>query len=276
LTVEIDDRDFGKDIDEEPSGGDFDINAGKDKDNIEVEFEIPDDADEGDYDVLITAKGEDEAGNRHSFTMTLTLEVKLEDDDVRITRVEPSPLVLQCNRDANMRVFIKNHGSDSQDDITITVDSPELGIDEDFTGIELDDQGSRDDDANREFRVSLSDDFAPGTYRVDVRVYRNGDQLEDDDHATVRVEQCGNTPSTDSNGSNTGTTVVVQPTTPTTTTPTTTTPTTTTPTTPTGAGVFDSVELPFTQSPLFLVLLVLGNVIVLGLIVFVIVKVAAK
>ena len=127
------------------------------------------------------------------------------------------------------------------------------------------------DDERKEFSVSLDDDLAAGTYNYDVRVFRDGDELEDEERGTIRVEDCG---PRSTSGSSNGATVVVQP-------PVITQPVVTQPTTPTGAVVVDddfvdSVETPFTQSPLFLVLLVLGNVIVLGLIVFIIVKVAAK
>ena len=270
INIKINDNEFGDDIDEDSD--EFNLDAGEDKDDVDITFDIPDDAEDGTYEISIELSGVLETtGVRHTFTMDVTLEINLESDDVRISSIEPNPLTLQCNRDATISIRVRNHGTDNQDDVTISVDGSALGIDEDFSGIELDELGESNDDERKEFSVSLDDDLAAGTYNYDVRVFRDGDELEDEERGTIRVEDCG---PRSTSGSSNGATVVVQP-------PVITQPVVTQPTTPTGAVVVDddfvdSVETPFTQSPLFLVLLVLGNVIVLGLIVFIIVKVAAK
>ena len=274
ISLKIDDRDFGDDIDEDSK--EFDLDAGEDKDDIDISFDVPDDADDGDYEVEITLSGVlKETGARHSVTAKLTLEVNLESDDVRIRSIEPNPLTLQCSRDATISVLVKNQGTNDQDDVVLNVDSSPLGINERFTSIDLDELGGSNDDARKEFRVSLGENFAAGTYEYEVRAFIEGDKLMDSERGTVRVEDCvrrtttGTTTGSDVNGG--ATTVVVQP------------PVVTTiPTTPTGAATtdlddfVDSVEVPFTQSPLFLVLLVLANVVVLGVIVLIIVKVAVK
>ena len=272
LNVVIDDTNFGDDVDEDAD--DFDLDASDDLDDVEVEFTIPDDAEDGTYDMVVTVEAEQDSGAIHTATFTVSLEVSLEDDDVRIVSISPTPLSLRCNRDATVSMLIKNFGSDDQDDVSIQVDGSELNINEDITGIELDQLGDSKDDTRREFEISLSDDVDADTYDVDVRVYINGDDLMDEESFRVTVEDCAaSTPTTPSTPTTTTpTTVVVQPT------PVVTTPTTT-PTTPTGASIsdiFDTTETPFTQTPLFLVLLVAGNVLVLGLIVFIIVKIAVR
>ena len=262
LTVTIDDSNFGDDIDEDAN--EFDINAGEDSNDVEVRFTIPDDAEDGIYDMVITVEAKQESGAVHTDTITVGLEVNLENDDVRIVSIEPSSLSLRCNRDATISVHVKNYGKDDQDEVVINVDSSELDINERFTGISLDELGDRDNDIRREFRVSL-DDKPAGTYDVDVRVFINGDDLMDDETLSIELENCGTAPTPTTQPT---TPVVVVPTTP-----------TTPPTTPTGASItdiFDTIETPFTESPWFLVLLVAGNVLVLGLIVYIVVKVAMK
>lgn len=280
ISLKINDRDFGDDIDEDSK--EFDLDAGEDKDDIDISFDVPEDADDGDYTVEITLSGvlKQTGTPRHTATAKLTLEVNLESDDVRIRALEPNPLTLQCSRDATISVSLKNQGKNDQDDVILNVDSSPLGINERFTGIQLDELGGRDDDARKEFRISLGDDFAAGTYEYEARVFIDGDKLQDSERGTVRVEDCARRTGTTTTGTSTvnggATTVVVQP-------PPVTTQPPAAPTTPTGAAatdfgddIVDSVETSFTQSPLFLVLLVLGNVVVLGLIVFIIVKVAVK
>lgn len=260
IKVELDDDDFGDDIDEEEE---FNVDAGKDKKDIKVEFLVPDDAEEGTYDINITVEGEDDTNskNTHTFSMKVRLEVNLESDDVRITSVDLSPSTLQCSRDATMSVNVRNHGSNDQDEVRLQVDNGALGIDQDFE-FELDEAGDDDDETRKSFSITVPQTQRAGSYPIDLRLFIDGDELEDEERETLTVQDCGVTGAEEEEEEEPPV-VVTPPTTP-----------DTSGTSPTGGAVFETVEVPFTQSPAFLALLIIGNVVVLGLIVFLAVKFA--
>ncbi len=262
ITVKIDDDDFGDDVKERSK--EFSVKAGDEKKGIEVSFTVPDDADEATYDVNITVEGKDDTNskNKHRFTMKVKLEVNLESDDVRVTSIDLSPVALQCTRDATMSIRVRNHGSSDQDEVRLQVDNDALGIDQDFE-FELDESGEDDDEARRSFSFSVPQAQAAGLYPIDVRVFVEGDDLQDEEHVNLKVDACGATAAEEEEEPET--TVVVQPPTP---------PTGGDAGGITGGAVFETVEVPFTQSPAFLALLVLGNVVVIGVIIFLAVKFA--
>ena len=275
VNVQIDENDedeFGDSVDEDSD--EFDVNAGDREQDVTVEFDVPDDAEDGTYTFVVTAKGEDGNGAEHTATMTFDLEVKLERDDVRITRVDLAPTSVECSRDVSMSVQVRNHGSRDQDDVMLQVDNAALGIDQDFE-FELEESGG-DDDARRQFSFTVGDTIAAGIHPIEVRVFIDGDELEDEERANLNVRSCALTTGTGSTGTGTtpgdSTTVVIQPGAGTTG-QTSDAPTTGTTTPTDGDIVFDSEETPFTQSPLFWVVLALANVVVLAVIVFVVVKV---
>ena len=198
--------------------------------------------------------------------MRVRLEVNFESDDVRIASIDLSPSTLQCGRDASMSVNVRNHGSNDQDEVRLQIDNDVLNIDQDFEFV-LDEAGDDDDEVRKSFSVSVPQTQRAGSYPIDVRVFIDGDELEDEERTTLRVEDCGVSGSDEEEEEEEEPVVV-------------TTPPTTTPSTtggdigPTGGAVFETVEVPFTQSPGFLALLVVGNLVVLGLIVFLAVKFA--
>jgi hypothetical protein len=206
-----------------------------------------------------TIEGDDDTNskNTHTFSMVVRLEVNLESDDVRITSIDLSPSTLQCSRDVTMSVNVRNHGSNDQDEVRMQIDNDALGIDQDFEFV-LEEAGE-DDDARRSFGFSVPDTQRAGSYPIDVHVFIDGDELEDEERASLRVEDCG---ATDADEEEEEEPSVV------------TTPPTTTPTTGgdtggiTGGAVFETVEVPFTQSNAFLALMIVGIIAVLGLIVF--------
>ena len=186
LTVELDDNDFGDDIDEEVE---FDVDAGEDEKNIKITFKVPEDAEEGKYTINISVKGDDDNNAEHTDSMTIKLEVEREKDDVRIDDADLGSSSLQCIRDTTLSVKIKNYGSDDQNDVSLQIDSEKLGIDEDFK-FELDEGGDSDDDERRTISFTVDDDLKAGTYYVEVRVYIDGSDLQDQETVTLKVEDC--------------------------------------------------------------------------------------
>src|SRR3989344_65915 len=70
LNVVIDDTNFGDDVDEDAD--DFDLDASDDLDDVEVEFTIPDDAEDGTYDIVVTVAAEQDSGAIHTATFTVS------------------------------------------------------------------------------------------------------------------------------------------------------------------------------------------------------------
>src|SRR3989338_392317 len=129
ITVEvtIEEIDDGDDSDEESN--EFDLKADSDK-RITLKFQVPIEVDEESFNVKIHAEGEDENGTDHEADMDLDLEVEKESHLLKITRASLSPAEVSCNRkNVQVAANIINIGNEDEDDISVQITNPELGID---------------------------------------------------------------------------------------------------------------------------------------------------
>lgn len=168
-----------------------DLGPGRSK-TIYLTFKVPYKVDAGDYDLTLTASASDD--NRdYEMDVDYTVEVTKETHAVVVSESVLTPEKLVCSRHGNFYVEIMNIGRDdeeSSDNIKLTVASTSLGIDFSKSRIELD--GDPDSDTNvyaNTFSIDLEENFAPGTYPIDVRVYR-GSTLMSSKEAQLIVEQC--------------------------------------------------------------------------------------
>lgn len=200
VTVELDDSDFGDDIDEDI---DFTLDSGEKSsgDDHTIEFDVPTDAEDGDdYELFVTVEAEDENNVKYSFEWTVLLEVQREDDDVRVDDVSVSPTLPSCGDDISIIVEAVNYGSDSQDDAAVTVENSELGIDLE-SEFSLDDGTSSDNSETLRFSVTLPDDALGGTYELEIRTYYNFNKLSYIERYDLVLDACHTSDSSSSDSS---------------------------------------------------------------------------
>jgi len=191
ITVTLDDRNFGEDIDEDldftlDSGDETDI----DDDDFKVEFNVPNDAEEDDeYELEIRVVAEDENNVEYELEWLAHLSVERDDDDVRIDEVTVTPSSPACGDIISISVDVVNYGSDDQDHAAVTVISSELDIDleEEFS---LDPGSSSDNDEVVQFSTYLPDDIEEGTYEIEVKVYYDYNKLSYTNNYDLVVDEC--------------------------------------------------------------------------------------
>jgi len=263
IEVEVTIENIDDDDDLEESSDEIDLDADNNE-RVSVSFTVPIEADSGTYDVVIVATGDDENGARHTDTMNLKLRVDKEDDDVRVTRKELTSSTVSCSRTTSLRVEIRNFGADDQNDAALLVSNDALSLSKRFDDIELEsDPNDRDSRFSQTVDIAVPASAAAGTYPIEIIAFIDGDRRIDREEVSLRVDDCA--AASTSQGTATSTAPA-------------TTPDrvlvnrTATVTPAVSPAAAETVEVPFTQSPVFLALLVLGNLVVLGAIVFLVLK----
>jgi len=186
ITVTIENIDDGDDLEEEDDIEDIDEG---DEDSVVVEFTIPTLVDEGDYDVIIEADGEDEDGNDHDVRWELTLEVKKDKHSIIIDDADLSPSTVRCSRSSSLDIEIVNVGREDEDDVSIEVTSSELDIDVKEEDIELEEGDDDDSVYDKTIRLLVDNDVRAGTYPIDVKAYYDGKE-GDEETLYLTVEKC--------------------------------------------------------------------------------------
>ncbi len=177
----LDIRDGNRDIEEDAD--EFDLDAG-DEETATVGVNIPDDLDEDSYDIIIEVRGVDDSGARHVATLRGELDVEKEDHDLRLS-AELSAAEISCTRTPTVDVTVRNLGEDDEDDVRITATSSALGVSEEASDLDLD-EGDR---LHRSFALTLTQ-AREGSYAIDVRVYRDNNDLEDTASLPLRITAC--------------------------------------------------------------------------------------
>lgn len=187
ITVTLEGVDDGDDFEEEIDS--FDLDPGDD-DGGSVDFTIPLEVGEGDYDVVIDVEGEDTNGTTHKISMKLTLEVEKEKHEVRITRAAVNPASVACGKNAQLSVNVLNTGQEDEEDNTITVTSEDLGLEASETFNV--DEGEFDEDMeySKVFSVPVAKDVDEGVYPINVNVVYDDGGEEVSENVDVTVT-CG-------------------------------------------------------------------------------------
>jgi hypothetical protein len=181
------------DLDEETST--FDISADSKSDYKTLTFNIPSDAEEGSYDIEITAEGTDsEYDTEHSVSVTLTLDVEREKHEISISRAVLSSSTINCGDYTTLDVIIKNTGSNDEDETVLTVKNPNLGLTYTSENLELDkDPDNDDNEFSKTFTIDLRNkELTPGTYPIEIQTFYSEDVLSDLKTVYLTVK-CGGT-----------------------------------------------------------------------------------
>jgi len=247
----------------------------EDDDYETVVFNLPDKLpDSESFEVEITAEGELEDGPDVSLpeTIRFTLTYDRENEDVRIMDSYFTQDPLTCDRTTALKVKIANFGSEGVDEARIVVYSDQLDyLNREHDEIDLSsDPFDSDNDYTATYSITVPENYNGN--KVDFTVWAfHGDSDSDyenyDDHVeemTLTLAPCG--------GTNDATTRRQ-----------TTTTTQSSVVTFIGGGdttgqydyLFDSSEVPFTETSTYVALLVLINIIVIGGVIILIIKALA-
>ncbi|MBW2980103.1 hypothetical protein KY360_01650 [Candidatus Woesearchaeota archaeon] len=275
IEVTIDDIDDGDEL--EGESDDFDIDADDKSDRVSIEFDIPLEVDEGDYNVYILITGEDEENVDHEIEWELELQVEKESHFIYIKEVDLSPSTVKCDRSATLDVELINLGSRAEDEVILEIKNTALGIDIKEEELELDEDYDDDNTYDGSYSLNVDNDAAPGTYTITIKSFYKENKLSDTDTVSLVVEDCEIQQQS---------TTTTQTTTPP---PSTTTPQTTQQTTvpqytqqPSQPTIINppiitqpeqsSVEVSFMNTPAYVIILVLVNVIGIAVIIFLVTK----
>ncbi|MBI2134512.1 lamin tail domain-containing protein [Candidatus Woesearchaeota archaeon] len=185
VQITIEDIDDGDDLDGDAS--EFDLKAQKD-DNVKIDFEVPLEVDEDTFDVLIEVEGRDENGTNHEIRWELQLDVEKENHEIRVLRATATPSEIKCQRTVSINTEIINTGADDEDDVTLEISSPELGINSVTNAIELD-SGTDDNRFTKTATASISNDLLSGIYPIKVNTYYDG-KLSSTETVNLATQQC--------------------------------------------------------------------------------------
>jgi hypothetical protein len=189
ITIQLDDSDFGEDIDEDI---DFTLGAGDntgESDGPMFSFTIPSDADENDYTLEITIDADDDNNANYEINWNIDISVDRKSDDVRIEQMQLLPAEVSCSRKFVLSTKVTNYGSDSQKYGSLNLISSDLGIDQkyDFT---LDSGTSNNNFAMKEYTGEAKADLAPGTYTITGKAFYDYTTISDLSEAKLVVKEC--------------------------------------------------------------------------------------
>ncbi len=145
-------------------------------DKLSITFTVPTRIQTDGYDVSLIVYGTDEDGYDYSEELNYELTVRKESNAIQMTRADVSPTRLFCDQETriNLEAVVENIGRNEIDDLVIKVTSEDLGIDYEEDSIEL-----YDDPYDTDSRYILSTGVnalaqKEGTYSVIFEAYLEG------------------------------------------------------------------------------------------------------
>ena len=179
-SVLIDDDDF--DVDEEESISDIDA---QDTDSTTITFDVPNDIDEGTYDIVFSVNGEDEFGARHGQKVAMDLKVSRDKYVFEITKAELSNSEVSCSRSNSLSLKITSDGKSGDDEIAVYAKNVDLGINFKQEDIELDNYEGSDNDWSKTISFNVPAALRAGTYPILVDLYYSGTNAEGSDEGIL-------------------------------------------------------------------------------------------
>lgn len=176
VTVTIQEIDDDDDLEEDAT--EFDLRAGRDK-TVTLRFKLPLEVDEGTFDVLIEAEGDDENGTMHTATARLELEVEKEKNEVRFYRTSLTPNEISCQRTVQLSVGTINTGAEEEDGVVLEITNTELGVNFREVYDLTDDPFDTDSKFNKVYTVRVPNEVQAGIYPIQAKVlFDDGDKSE--------------------------------------------------------------------------------------------------
>lgn len=182
------------DEDEQEEEDEIDKIKPGDKETVTFTFEVPEEVDEGTYDLEIDIEGEDEDGTDYDLSVTIEIDVEKQKDQLTFKKAMFSPATVRCSRDTQLSVNVKNIGSNDQDNAQLTIRSSPLGISEnDFFDVEEGDYDDDDTEFEKRYSFNIPSNVKSGTYDVELKAYYEDDDEYERKTVTLTVESCEDT-----------------------------------------------------------------------------------
>ncbi|MEM2916528.1 MAG: hypothetical protein QXT19_04185 [Candidatus Woesearchaeota archaeon] len=183
VKAEVDDSDFDVREDEDLDG--LDAN---DKDTVSMEFDIPDDVDDGTYTMVISVYGKDENGAVHGERWEIRLDVVRLSHDIQIRSPSISPNTVSACDGGSVRVVarIANFGTRDEDEVAVELSVPDLKFTKRITDIELD----SDDSTSVSFVIDVPAKAKPGIYRATISTFFDNTAPSNSQALEFTVEKC--------------------------------------------------------------------------------------
>ncbi|MFC1768333.1 putative S-layer protein [Nanoarchaeota archaeon] len=208
VNIVIKDADDGDDFEEESD--EFDVEADEDH-TVDISFELAEDIDDGKYDVIVEAEGDDDNDIRHKDTFEFQIEVDRKKHEIIFDEVTLVSDKVKCGDVAQLRVEAKNIGSKDEDEVKVIVISDDLNYEKIVSNIELDSDPDDDDTYTNVFEILVPEDAEEDTYKITAKVYYDSTILDDAETVVLTVYDCDTTTPTNTTTPTTNTTTVDPP-----------------------------------------------------------------
>ena len=182
---EIDDE---EDIDEESEN--FDLDPEEDK-NVIVSLDLPLEVEEGNYDIEILVKGDDEEGAEHKVEWNIDMELKKESHDIYIKSAYLTKDKITCSGVTSLKTRIMNLGKKDEDNVRIEAKNSGLDLDFEKGRLVLVEDPYDDDNIHEQaIPIVVKEGVKAGTYPIDFNVYINDRILFATKKIDLTVESC--------------------------------------------------------------------------------------
>ncbi len=197
----------GLDI-EEDMDYDEKLDHGDDSGNdIEFEFTIPSDEDDGLVDVIITVTGEDENGAEHEVEFIFYLDVDRPNHLIKIQDLTFLSSSVKAGKTAELEIDMENIGSHDEDEVYIKIKNDALDYVKLIGPFDIDEE----DDFTRTVSISIPSDTEVGDYLIQVTTYTDTDDESDIESILLTVIEGTTTTTTPSTPSTPTTTIDTTP-----------------------------------------------------------------
>ena len=181
IEFEIDDADLDESEEE-----DLEIDP-EDTQEESWRLQLDDDVEDGKYELVLRAYGDDDFGALHGEEIKIDLEIERKSHEVDIRSFSVSPATLSCNDlSTTVRARLTNIGKKDEDNAAFEVISNELGVRERADNLNIDE--GRSTDVARIVRIN--DNIKAGNYRLSLRSYFEGTAQSDEESVEITVPDC--------------------------------------------------------------------------------------
>ncbi len=163
-------------VEAEPEGSDVDgetddisnIDAG-DTEEVTLELQVDEDADDGKVDIKITANGRDENGAEHSDEFNFILDIERLKHDLPITKITVNPSQAKpCETSRiDVTVYVENKGQRDEDQVAVELSVPGLSFVKKISDLSID----QDEEEKVTFSVPISSNSPSGSFKATAKSF---------------------------------------------------------------------------------------------------------
>ncbi len=160
------------------------------KDQKIITFIVSEDVDPDEFVFEITLRGEDGKNLNHEVHLELSFSVERIRDDVRIVTAEITPAEISCEKSANIRVVLKNFGTNDQDFAGLIIYNKKLEVNKNIQDIYLSRSSKNENVYEFKMTIDLPANIAAGAYPVDATALIQRDKTIDNKIIPFKISAC--------------------------------------------------------------------------------------